>query len=311
MCGKEPFVDIERFFQGLSELFASGEQEAVSGYLHRSLAEAEAENDSHAAVTILNEMTGYFRSVSNYGEALKAAEQALAAMQTLGYENSAAFGTTLLNAGTAYRAAGDNVRAMELFFKALTLFGDHLPADDHRLAGLFNNIGAIYEESGRYDEALDVLQRAVDILEKRQDMESDAAVVQSNLALILLRVQRDAEAMAALEKALALFRGQGEGKAGQRLPPHYAAALAGTGEVHMRGKEYAKAVQAYESALEHIRAAFGENRDYAVTCRNCALAYEAAGEPGRAEELRRKADDAFAALGLAPEEDARPKGQEL
>ena len=296
------FVDVERFFQGFSKVFASGEQEAISGYLRRSLAEAEAENDSRAAVTILNEMTGWFRGISDYAESLNACEQALSLMRTLGYENSAAYGTTLLNAGTAYRAAGDNVRAMELFFQALTLFGGHLPADDHRLAGLFNNIGAIYEETGRYDEALDVLQRAMAILEKHQDMEGDAAVVQSNLALILLRVQRDAEALAALEKALTLFRRQGEGTAGQRLSPHYAAALAGMGEVHMRGKDYAEAAHAYEAALEHIRAAFGENRDYAVTCRNCALACEAAGKPEKAARLKQKAEGVWAALGLPPED---------
>jgi tetratricopeptide (TPR) repeat protein len=307
MCGKEPCVDIDAFFQGLSTVFASGDQDAVSEYLRRSLTGAEAENDNHAAVTILNEMTGYFRSVSNYAEALKASERAIALMQSLGYENTAAYGTTLLNSGTAYRAAGDNIRAMELFFQALALFGKHLPTDDHRLAGLFNNIGAIYEETGRYDEALDVLQQAVDILEKHPGMASDAAVVQSNLALILLRVQRDAEAMAALEKALTLFRRQGEGEAGRRLSPHYAAALAGMGEVHMRMKEYARAVGTYESALEHIKAAFGENRDYAVTCRNCALACEAVGEPEKADSLRKKADEVFAALGLVPEEGAGPR----
>jgi tetratricopeptide (TPR) repeat protein len=74
------------------------------------------------------------------------------------------------------------------------------------------------------------------------------------------------------------------------------------GELHMRGKAYAKAAEAYESALEHIRAAFGENKDYAVTCRNCALACEAAGKSEKAEKLRKKAEGVFAVLGL-PSED--------
>ena len=299
-------LDIEVFFQGLNHIFAAGELKAVSAYLRDSLAEAEAERDSHAAVTILNEMAGYFRSISDYAEALNASERAITVLRELGYENTVAHGTTLLNAGTAYRASGDNVRAMELFFQALAIFDKHLPSDDHRLAGLFNNIGAIYEDTGRYDEALDVLQRAVGILENHQGMESDAAVVQSNLALILLRLRRDDEARAALEKALNLFRRAGGSEAGGRLPPHYAAALAGMGEAHMRMREYAEAAEAYESALEHIRAVFGENRDYAVTCRNCALACEAAGNPEKAESLRKKADAALAALGLAPEDGENP-----
>jgi tetratricopeptide (TPR) repeat protein len=292
-------MDVDVFFQGYDSVFASGDQERIGDYLRRSLAEADKEGDRHAAVTVLNETAGYFRSTGKYAESLKAADRAVADMRDLGYEDTVPYGTTLLNAATAYRAYGDNTKALELFMEALAVLGARLPEDDYRLAGLFNNISSIYEKNGQYEQALEMLEKAAAIMEKQTGMESDAAVVLTNLAMTLFRLERGTEAEATLHKALALFKQENKtGKADQRLDPHYAAALAGMGEACYRMKRYAEAVENYEAALAHIRDAFGENRDYAVTCRNCALAYEAAGRYDKAGELRANAESLFAALGV-------------
>jgi len=292
-------MDIQEFFQGLDRIASAENKEAVIAYLERSLAEAENEGDRHAVVSILNEMMGFFRSISRYAEALGLAKRAVGLMQELGYEDTVAYGTTLLNCATAYRTSGDNVTALEMFIEALGIFSRHVAPDDYRLAGLYNNIGAIYEETGRYEAALDMLQMAADILEKHADMRSHAATVQSNLALILFKLNRDAEAKSALDRSQALFRQEEKnGKAGQRLSPHYAAALAGAGEACLRGARYGEAVQAFESALAHLKDAFGENRDYAVTCQNCAVAYAAAGQADKAAELMAKAAALLAELDM-------------
>ena len=296
-------MDIGAFFQGLDSVTATESKEVILAYLQRSLNEAEAENDVHAVVSILNEMMSYFRKISNYTASLRISKRVVATMQDLGYEDTVAYGTTLLNCGTAYRASGDITKALELFIQALTIFSQHLPADDYRLAGLFNNIGAIYEETGRYDAALDVLHRAAAILEKHDGMENDAATVQSNLALIFFKLNREKKAMVALEKARILFRQEDKtGKAEQRISPQYAAALAGAGEAYLRMEKYVEAVEAFESALTHLKDAFGENRDYAVTCQNCADAYAAAGLPDKAKELMAKADALLAELGVDNQE---------
>ena len=289
-------MDINAFFQNFGRIFDEGRREDVGKFLYDSLAEAEKEKDDHALVTILNEAAGYFRNTSNYAEAVNAADRAVSILHGLGYENTVPYGTTLLNAATAYRAAGDSVKAMELFISSLTVLAALLPEDDYRLAGLYNNISAIHEEKENYPEALEMLQKASDIMEKKPDMADDAAIVLTNLAMIFLKLNRRDEASATLEKAMAVFRRADGAGEGQKLAPQYAAALAGMGEAYFRMDKFDKAVVAYESALEHIEAAFGENRDYAITCRNCADACEAAGDPEKARQFIAKADHIFARL---------------
>ncbi len=290
-------MDVEHFFQGLDAVFASGGTDDIEAYLNKSLSAADTEGDQHAAVAILNEIAGFYRNISRYAEAITAVERAVLLMQQLGYENTISYGTTLLNAATAYRASGDSVKALEFFLVALTAFGKELPEHDYRFAGLFNNISAVYKDMGKAEDALDALHRAEAVMEKNPGMKSDMATVQTNLALVLLELGREAEALQTLEKAQTLFRGNG-GADGEEPAPHYAAALAGIGEACHRMNRYAEAVEHYEAALGHLVKSFGENRDFAVICENCAAACEAAGKPQKAMEYALRAKAILERLGL-------------
>lgn len=273
---------IDEFFRGLSALFASGDHDGVSAYLRRHLAQARMRGDGPAAVTVLNEMIGYYRSVSRHKEALEASEQAIAEMIRAGAEDSADFGTTLLNAATAYRAAGDGERALALYERAMAAYRRHLAPDDARLAGLYNNISALHMESGAYEAAVGLLRQSALIMDGKGDA-LDAATVYSNLALALSRSGREAEAEEALARAMALFAPHG----GQNpRPPHYAAALCALADVRYRMGRPADAARLFEQALDHIMTCYGENADFAVTAANCAMAYEAAGDGGKAERFR-------------------------
>lgn len=293
-------MDIQTFFTGLSDIFAAGRTDQVSGYLRQSLSEAEAQGDRHAAVTILNEMVGYFRSISSYKDAIWAAEYAIREMKSLGYENSVSFGTTLLNAATAFRASGDGQKALELYNGTLAIYQQQLPEDDPRLAGLYNNISSLHEAAGEYGKACELLQKALGILSRSEDTRIDAATVRTNLALVLFKLHREPEAMNELRTALDIF--EQEGGAGLQTPsskaPHYAAALAGLAQAYYMTRQYDMAAQVYESALSHIQGFFGENRDFAVTCRNYALALDAMGQREKAEEQRKKSDAILTRLGL-------------
>ena len=289
-------MDIDLFFQDLDAKFAAGDKKHISDFLAQSLNKADAEKDFNAVVTILNEMTGFYRSISAHKAAIKAGDQAIAVLRSLGYENTVPFGTTLLNAGTAHRAAGDNVRALELFTGALAILSHHLSEDDYQLAGVYNNASAIYEELGQYDEALENLEKAASILQRQQGMEVDAATVTTNLALVLLKMGRDSEATQKLEQTLEMFKQAQAETSG----PHYGAALAGMAEAFYRMKRYSEAVDIYQSALSYIKAAVGENADYALTLRNCAVACEALGETEKAEKLMLKANEILTALGMDP-----------
>lgn len=287
-------MDIQVFLQGLNNVFAAGQADKVVDYLQRSLSEAEAEDDRHAVVTILNEMIGYFRNTSRYQDAIRTAERAMMEMRCLGYEHSIPFGTTLLNAATALRASGDNRRALELYQEAQDIYETQLLEPDRRLAGLYNNISSLHEAEGNYEKACELLQKALQILSHVEDARIVIATVHTNLALVLFALKRETEAMASLRAALDIFEQE---DAGKRRVPHYAAALAGLAGAYYKMEQYAEAVQVYERALSHLKDCFGENRDFAITRRNCALALDAVGQPEQADEYRKSADAILARIG--------------
>ena len=293
-------MDIDIFFKGLSDIFAAGEISEVSGYLRDALAAAEAEGDNNAAVTILNEMIGYFRSVSAYPEAIDASRRALSLMREMGYADSVPFGTTLLNAATAYRASGHRAQALDFFRQALAIFRGQLPDDDPRLAGLYNNLSAIHQENGDLEQARDALERAAAIMAGLGDLAIDLATVYTNLALVLEALRQPEASASALNRAMAIFEREGaSAREDGRKAPHFAAALAGFAAARYRMGQYAEAIQMYTEVMERIKECFGENRDYAVTCRNCAEVCEAAGYSEKARELRERADAIWRRLGLA------------
>ena len=290
-------MDIDKFFQGLDARFKGDDRQQISSYLLLSLEQADSEKDYNAAVTVLNEMIGFYRRISDHASAIRAGDQAIAVLRSLGYENKVPFGTTLLNAATAHRAAGDNIRALEFFTGALGILRHHLPEDDYQLAGVYNNVSSIYEELGKYDDAVENLELALNILGKHAGMAVDTATVMTNLALVLLKVDKRNEAVETLEKAMAIFRSTRTETAG----PSYAAALAGMAEAYYLMGKYQDAAKAYESALAYLKAAVGENADYAFTLRNLAVVYEALGSAKEAEELMAGAQALLSTLGMSPD----------
>lgn len=295
-------MNIDHFYDGLGAAFAAGEPGQIRGYLKSSLAQAEAEDDRHAVISILNELMGFYRNTSRYAEAIKAAERALAEMRNLGYEDTVHYGTTLLNSATVHRACGNNVEALEQFIAALAIYQANLPDDDYRLAGVYNNVSSIYEQNGQNADALQSLQKALDILLKNEGARDEAAIVQTNLAMVLFKMNHEAEAISELELAMELFKPDGGMPWNKKKPgPQYAAALAGVGEAYFRMKKFDEAVMMYEDALAHINSVFGKNRDYSVTCSNCALAYAELGDKAKAAEYTTLADSIVKELGLSEE----------
>ena len=281
----------------MSKLFHTGQTDRVQAYLEQGLKDAETEPDPDAVVSILNDMIGYYRSVSKFPEAIATAERAIREMKELGYEGSVPYGTTLLNAATAYRASGDKKTALGLFEEVVPIFREHLPEDDAHLAALYNNISACHEGAGEHTRAHEALQQALNILVRRGDMPMDEATVYTNLALNLFHLNRNEDAMETLQKAFHIFDTHKMGD-GSRHDPHYASALAGLASAYYKMGNMTEAVSVYEKALAHLREFYGENSDYAITSKNCALAYEALGETEKAAAYRKRADTILARLGL-------------
>lgn len=278
-------MDINAFFAQLDDFFAKNQIEKVDPFLRDSLELAKEEKDYGAYISICNEMIGFYRSVSEFKKAFDTAEDVLLLLEELQMDRTEHFATTLLNAATAYRAAGNYKQAYVYYEQALQIYEGLIPPEDYRYAGLYNNMSILLEKMERNEEAANYAGKALAIIEKLEHGEMETATTLTNLALIYFKLSEYAKAQELLERALALFE-----QGGDMTDAHYSGALAGIGEAYYHMKEYEKALAAYEKALQEVEKHFGRNMSYAVLCENCAAVCELLGNKEKQREYLETAD---------------------
>lgn len=283
-------MNVEKFYETLDSYFTKQQIDKVDPFLVSSLEQAKEEEDYGAYISICNEMIGFYRSISAFEKAYIAAEDVLLLMEELNMENTEHFATTLLNAATAYRAAGDYATSIRYYKQALQIYDGILPPQDYRYASLYNNMSILFEKTDDNEEAINYAKKALSIIETLPNSEAQAATTMTNLALLYFKVERFTEAKELLEEALSIFE-NGGGPADE----HYSGALAGVAEAWYRMGDYAKALEYYEKALAEVRAHYGENMSYAILCENCAAVCEKLGDAdkqvdylNRANEVRKR-----------------------
>lgn len=259
-------MNIQAVLAHLDGLFARKRMEEVEPFLLAQLAQAQQEGDNAARLTLLNELVGYYRSISRSADSIKMAALAMALVAEMGLAGTPACATTLVNAATAHRAAGDLAHAAMLYEDALAIF-DKTGTQGYARASLLNNMSQVYQAQGRHDQALPLLNQALAILMPLAGAEAEVATTHSNLALSFLALHRFAEAECEIQAALALFE-QGPGP----RDAHYGAALAAAGELAYQTGNYREAVRYFEKALPEIAQSFGKNDGYHTTARNLELA---------------------------------------
>lgn len=262
-------MNVDKFYETLDSYFAKQEIEQVDPFLVSSLKQAKEEEDYGAYISICNEMIGFYRSVSAFEKAYAAAEDVLLLMEELQMEHTEHFATTLLNAATAYRAAGDYETALRFYKQSLQIYDGILPPQDYRYAGLYNNMSILLEKMNENEEAIAYAEKALEIIETLEGGEMETATTLTNLALLYFKVAQAQKAKELLEQALSLF-----GRSGENTDAHYSGALAGVAEAWYRMEDYEKALEYYEKALHEVKLHFGENMSYAILCENCAAVCE-------------------------------------
>ena len=282
-------MNIDAFFEELDSYFDKNQVEKVDGFLTASLAQAKEEEDYAAYISICNEMIGFYRSVSAFQKAYAAAEDVLLLMEELKLEDTEHFATTLLNAATAYSAAGDYAQALRLYRQAMQIYERLLPAEDYRWASLYNNMSIMLEKAGENEEAAKSAEKALAIIEKQEGNEAQTATTLTNLAMVYFKLSENEEAKKCLTRATALFE-----QGGENINEHYSGALAGMGEAYFRDGEYEKSLSYYERALEDVKRHYGENMSYGILCENCAAV---CGSMGDEEKQKRYADKAREVMG--------------
>lgn len=233
-----------------------------------------------------NEQIGYYRSISNYEEALKISKEMLELVKELGLQGSEAHGTTLLNAATAYRAAGMCEKAIAMYRAAEQIF-KNLGIQDERLAGLYNNMSMAFQQKEDYGTAESCLLQALAIVRNLPDHKVKEATTYANLASVCYEKEEFAQGIEYVQRAIERFEECEEKDA------HYCGALALLAQGHYEQGELEKAISAYTEALREILAHFGKNESYAMTCENCAIVLSKAGFAKEAEYLKKEAKETY------------------
>lgn len=326
--GDDAGFDVDSFLSGLDAIFDRHEAATkAEPYLLDAMEEAENAGDLGGLLTVLNETMGFYRSQSRHKDNQWIIQRAIELALRLGLEGTEAWATTLINAATSQRAAGNHEQAEDLYHQALDCAERVYGADDRRLAALHNNLSLLYGETGRAAEAVAELREALAILEHGSpdpDTDVDVASTCANLALALLtqasahdddsgagddtddpdaatdadtRAAALDEAAALSARSLAIHLAAGaEGSA------HYASALAAAAQTSFARGDFAHAVDRYERALAIIRACYGGHTDYYRTTEaNLGAAREALRAAGGAQEKEPRNGDA---ASTSPTQDA-------
>lgn len=255
-------MDIHQTLATLDGLFAAKQLNDVEPFLLAQLAQAQQEGDKAARLALLNELVGYYRSISRSEDSLKMAALAMGLVAEMGLAGTPACATTIVNAATAYRAAGDLSHAAMLYEDALQILEKN-GEQGYTLASLLNNMSQVYQAQGRHAEAVSFYERALVLLAPLPGVDAEIATTHSNLALSLIALQRLDEAAREIEKALALFE-----RGPEPRDAHYGAALAAAGQLSYLRGDHRQAAQYFEAALPEIERSFGKNDSWHTTARN-------------------------------------------
>jgi tetratricopeptide (TPR) repeat protein len=256
-------MDVERLLQELDALLAGGKLDQAELRLRDWIEQAEDEGRGGAALTFYNELEGILRTTGRAREAAEAADKALALIARMGLEGTVHHATTLLNAATANRAAGELDKALAMYQAAEKIYLALGQGDSYQMAALWNNISQVYQEQGKNREALDCLERALPKI-MTMDCAPEAATTRVNMALSLMALDRLDEAEERLQQAIAYYDSEGA------RDPHRSSALSAAGELAFRRGEKEKALSLLEGALETTLACYGENDACRVIRENIA-----------------------------------------
>jgi tetratricopeptide (TPR) repeat protein len=149
-----------------------------------------------------------------------------------------------------------------------------------------NDLAVIYNDQGRYDEAIEQYEEALRTYEKTLGKEhSYYAINLNNLANIYYAQGRYDEAIEKYEESLRIVE-----KAIGKEHPDYATGLNNLALVYKTQGRYDEAIEKYEEALRIGERTIGrEHPDYAKRLNNLASVYQARGELEQAEKLYEQA----------------------
>ncbi len=254
--------DVNKILKQVDELLAHNKGYEAEKLLQEGLRQAVAESDDNSLLTLLNELMGYYREISEVEASYRMGEQARALLERMNLQGTIPYANTMLNIANAYRAGGRLEDSMECYRKVMEVYRVQLEPDDMLVASLLNNISLLYQEMGEFDQARESLLKALEIVEKYPNTAFETAVTYANLAATCLELSQDEEAAEACRRSIMIFERE------NIRDTHYCAALSSMGTYYYKKKNFVAAADNFRKAMDGIRKSLGENEFYQRVCEN-------------------------------------------
>ena len=133
-------IDLNKFYQGLDDLFQQKDSGQTMAYLQRWLQEAQQRQDTSGIVAVSNELGGLCRAMGQIDRAKDLYKTVLTNLEHMGLTHSEHYATALINTGDVYVNSRELPEALQYFLRARDLLVECGLAGDYRMAALNNNI---------------------------------------------------------------------------------------------------------------------------------------------------------------------------
>ena len=190
---------VKRMIAELDALFAKNDLDGAGELLERSLDEARGLGDLSGELSVLNELTGYYRKRLDRDRALEVIDRAIFLVDELCQGDKPSGATVLLNSATTLKTFGKAEEALPLYERAEEIYRSTIEKNDPRFAALYNNRALSLCDLGRYGEAEESYFAALEVL---SDSGLDAAITHVNLAEMYLASGREGEIGERMTRAL-------------------------------------------------------------------------------------------------------------
>ncbi len=199
-------ISVEAFIKELDSFFAKNDLQGAGRCLLEWRDRAVFAGDKRGELSILNEMTGFYRQTSDEENGMNAIRDAFRLIEETGIKNELSAGTIYLNCATTMKSFGKITEAMKYYDKALEIFKINLDENDPLFAGFYNNIALAMQDLKQYSRAEECFLRANEINMKSVGNELETAISYVNLAHLYYEINPEDERVNPLmERALEIL----------------------------------------------------------------------------------------------------------
>ena len=215
------------------------------------LTRAEEGAESREYVAVLNELGSLLRTLKQLDES-EARFQEAAGIEARVRGRTADYATCINNLAGTHRIKGDYDTAQSLFKEALEIYEAEVGTEHFVYLSALNNLGLVYQDLKRFDDAEQLHLQALAVLEKSDKRDTTFATTLNNLASVAMATGRYPDARGFLRQTLDLYKDKtGTGSV------LYLTALNNLAAASFMAGDYPEAEARYEEAAASMERVLG------------------------------------------------------